>query len=368
MTAELKAVHAIVYRRPGTFAGWPANYGLWAWEDEIVCVFATGRLGKESKNLHLEDQHHAFTPAQARSLDGGLTWRTEPFRGHVPGARSLSADEHVTRDLEAGPNVDPARDLKTLRTPIDFSDSWQIVMAARTGISGRPMSWFYVSDNRARSWNGPFRFEGLQSQAEVLCARTDVIALARHDALFMLTAPKSDGKEGRVFCARTRDGGLTFASQGSVWDGHTGYAIMPASARLSDGTIYTVVRRSTYNENSLEAYRSTDLGRNWSYVGTPVSNTGFMGNPPALVAMPEGTLVLLYGFRDAPFGLRGVVSRDSGQTWSEPLVLRDDGGDADLGYPRAVARQDGKIVVVYYFNDRNGPERFIAASILDAHI
>ena len=368
MTARLKAVHAKVYRRPGTFAGWPANYGLWAWEDEIVCVFATGHLGEESKNLHLEDQHRAFTPAQARSLDGGLTWRAEPFQGDVPGARSLSADEHVTRDLEAGPNVDPARDLKTLRTPIDFSDGEQIVMAARTGISGRSMSWFYVSNDRARSWNGPFRFEGLQFQEEALCARTDVIALSRHDALFMLTAPRSDGKEGRIFCARTRDGGLNFAAQGFVWDGQTGYAIMPASVHLADGTIYTVVRRSTYNENSLEAYRSTDLGRNWSYVGTPVPNTGFMGNPPALVAMPDGTLVLLYGFRDAPFGLRGVVSRDNGQTWSEPLVLRDDGEDADLGYPRAVARQDGKIVVVYYFNDRNGPERFIAASILDAHI
>ena len=91
-------------------------------------------------------------------------------------------------------------------------------------------------------------------------------------------------------------------------------------------------------------------------------------NPPALVAMPDGTLVLLYGFRDAPFGLRAVVSCDNGQTWSGPLVLRDDGGDADLGYPRALVRQDGKIVVVYYFNDRNGPERFIAASVVDIPI
>lgn len=368
MIVEAKAVHAIVYRRPGTFAGWPANYGLWAWENEIVCVFATGHLGERSENLHLEDQHHAFTPAQARSLDGGLTWQAEPFQGQVPGALSLSADEHLIRLLKAGPNVDPARDLTTLRTPIDFSDGEQIVMAARTGISGHSVSWFYVSDNRARSWGGPFRFKGLEFQEDALCARTDVVALARHDALFMLTAPKSDGKEGRIFCARTRDGGLSFASQGFVWDEKTGYAIMPASVRLADGAIFTVVRRKTCNENSLEAYRSTDLGRNWLYVGTPVANTGSMGNPPALIALRNGTLVLLYGFRDAPFGLRGAVSRDSGQTWSEPFILRDDGGDADLGYPRAVARQDGKIVVVYYFNDRNGPERFIAASILEAYI
>lgn len=263
MTAKSEAVHTVVYRRPGTFAGWPANYGLWAWEDELVCVFATGRLREESENLHLEDQHHAFTPAQARSLDGGLTWRAEPFRGPVPGARSISADEHVTKDLEAGPNVDPARDLITLHIPIDFKDGAQVVMAARTGISGRSISWFYVSNNRARSWDGPFRFEGLNFQEPALCARTDIVPLGRHDALFMLTAPKADGKKGCVLCARTRDGGLRFALKGFVWNGQTGYAIMPASARLADGTIYTVVRRSADDRYSLQAYRSTDLGRNW---------------------------------------------------------------------------------------------------------
>lgn len=214
MTAKSEAVHTVVYRRPRTFAGWPANYGLWAWGDELVFVFATGRLGKQSENLHLEDQHHAFAAAQARSLDGGLTWLAEPFRGHVPGARSLSADEHVTKDLEAGPNVDPARDLTTLHIPIDFEDDEQVVMAARTGTSGRSISWFYVSSDRARSWKGPFRFEGLKCQEEALSARTDIISLGRHDALFMLTAPKAGGKEGRVFCARTRYGGLSLAAEG----------------------------------------------------------------------------------------------------------------------------------------------------------
>ena len=26
--------HVIVYREPGKFAGWPANYGMWAWDNE----------------------------------------------------------------------------------------------------------------------------------------------------------------------------------------------------------------------------------------------------------------------------------------------------------------------------------------------
>ncbi len=50
----------------------------------------------------------------------------------------------------------------------------------------------------------------------------------------------------------------------------------------------------------------------------------------------------------------------------EPAVLRDDGDDADLGYPCTLVRQDGKIIVVYLFNARDGPERFIAASTPDS--
>lgn len=34
-----------IYRRRGEFAGWPANYGLWSWGDEMLVVFARGKLG-----------------------------------------------------------------------------------------------------------------------------------------------------------------------------------------------------------------------------------------------------------------------------------------------------------------------------------
>ena len=364
MIDRFAAVHTVVYRRPGEFAGWPANYGLWAWGDEIVCVFVAGRLGPASGNLHLEDKSHPFPPVQARSRDGGLTWEAEAFQGSVPGARSLSADEHVEQSLKARGKITPARDLHPLATPVDFMDPELIVLAARTGISGQPTSWFYISGDHARSWTGPYKFEGLKLSGG-LSARTDIVPLGRRDALFMLTATKSDGEEGRVFCARTKDGALSFTFENFVWDGREGYAIMPASTRLSDGTIYTVVRRSEQRRTWLEAYRSPDQGRTWSFAGRPVPDTGFMGNPPALAKLADGRLVLVYGYRDPPFGIRGVISGDEGATWSDPIILRDDGGEPDLGYPRALVRPDGKIVIVYYFNQPDGPERFIAASIVD---
>ncbi|MEZ4727442.1 MAG: hypothetical protein R3E79_09940 [Caldilineaceae bacterium] len=34
--------HITIYREPGRFAGWPANYGIWHWGNEIVVGFTAG--------------------------------------------------------------------------------------------------------------------------------------------------------------------------------------------------------------------------------------------------------------------------------------------------------------------------------------
>ena len=65
---------------------------------------------------------------------------------------------------------------------------------------------------------------------------------------------------------------------------------------------------------------------------------------------------MTYGVPRRPFGIRARLSSDRGQTWSEPFSLRDDGGGHDIGYVRSVVRPDGKVVTVYYFHDRSGPD------------
>ena len=65
-------------------------------------------------------------------------------------------------------------------------------------------------------------------------------------------------------------------------------------------------------------------------------------------------------------GVRARLSSDGGRTWSEEIILRDDDGGTDIGYPRSVQRPDGKVVTVYYLWDkRSGPERYLAATIWD---
>ena len=40
--------HVIVYKEVGRYAGWPANYGIWSWGDEIVTGFTLGFHNNEA--------------------------------------------------------------------------------------------------------------------------------------------------------------------------------------------------------------------------------------------------------------------------------------------------------------------------------
>jgi len=64
--------------------------------------------------------------------------------------------------------------------------------------------------------------------------------------------------------------------------------------------------------------------------------------------------------------MRARLSGDDGKTWGDEITLRDDGAGRDIGYPQTVQREDGKIVTVYYFQDHEQPERYIAATIWEA--
>ena len=43
-----------------------------------------------------------------------------------------------------------------------------------------------------------------------------------------------------------------------------------------------------------------------------------------------------------------MISYDNCKTWSEEIILRDDGPDNDLGYPASVELKDNSILTIYY--------------------
>lgn len=78
--------------------------------------------------------------------------------------------------------------------------------------------------------------------------------------------------------------------------------------------------------------------------------------------------MLTYEHRAAPYGIRARFSDDEGARWSDPFILRSDGGNWDIGYTRNALRPDGKLVTVYYYNfEEHGP-RSIEATIWDPDV
>ena len=84
-----------------------------------------------------------------------------------------------------------------------------------------------------------------------------------------------------------------------------------------------------------------------------------------MVRLRDGRIVVTYGYRSSPQGIRAKISRDNGKTWADEIILRQDGRTWDLGYPQTIQRPDGKLVTIYYYTTEEIPEQHIAATIWD---
>jgi len=355
--------HVDIYHEKGRFAGWPANYGIWAWENEIVVGFTAGHLDPAG-GFHARDETRPFLPMQARSRDGGETWTVVSTPCRRPGGLGISADEHVAPDLRAARAwLEKGVDLPgPCPGDIRFTHPDFAMMFSRTGLGIGTRSWFYLSDDRCNRWAGPYNLPDFGLPG--IEARTDYIITGAEECLVFLTASKASGREGGgVFCARASDGGKHFELVGWVVQVEDGYAIMPSSVRLAGQDLRTAVRRRVGEQCFIDLYGSPDLGQTWQFIGRPIPDTGQGGNPPALTRLRDGRLVLTYGYRAKPFGIRARISEDQGQTWGKEIVLRSDAGNHDLGYPRTAERADGRLVTVYYYNNHAEGERYIAATL-----
>ncbi len=326
-----------VFKEPGRYGGWPANHGLWQWGDELVAGFQAAWY-KPATNDHAIDRSRPSEHWQARSLDGGTTWTVEK---QLP----FAAEKMVAR---------PA----PLTAPLDFTAPNFALMFLFGSLHVGP-SWFYVSNDRCRTWSGPFSFE--VEGVDKICTRTDLVILGPHDCLMFGSAAKADNKEGRVFCARTTDGGQHWKLVARIGEEPPeGFSIMPSTVRLPSGTLLTAVRNGKFR-NDITLFRSDDLGEHWTELGAATDDIG--GNPPAMVLLKDGRICLTYGCRRKPFGARARLSSDEGRTWGPEIMLRDDGLTGDLGYPRSVARPDGKVLTVYYFNGPRDEDRTIQGTL-----
>jgi len=352
---KLEIQHIEVSYEKGSFSGWPANFGAWSWGDELLVGFAKGNykdLGEERHNIDRDKPEvHLF----ARSLDGGKTWAIEdPSMDGILVARGTGL--HGTEPVY--PNrVEPT----DLIEPINFSHP-DFAMTMRFLNYNTGPSVLYYSYDRGHSWRGPFTL--VVSGMSNILARTDYIVLGHQTCMAFLSQSKADNHEGRPICTITHDGGLTWELISEIGPEPKGFGIMPSTVKLSGTKYITTIRRREDTHRWIDAWSSKDAGKTWTLLPPPIDDLG-EGNPPSLIKLKDGRLCLTYGVRAEPYRIAAKFSKDGGNTWSDEVVLRDDGAGRDIGYVRSLQRPDGKIVTLYYFHDKLRPERYIAATVWD---
>jgi hypothetical protein len=194
--------NVIVFKEDGRFGGWPANNGVWNWGDEILVGFSLGYLKANDRGHAIDSAKRSMTRF-ARSVDGGRTWRIE--RPTFP----------ETPDEEDQAAIEP-------KGGIDFAHP-DFAMAVRMISSSRGFSRFYYSYDRGKTWQGPFRLPTYDRKG--IAARTDYIVDGKRECTAFITASKEDGREGRVLCVRTIDGGKTWDAIGWIGPEPAGFPL-----------------------------------------------------------------------------------------------------------------------------------------------
>ena len=152
--------------------------------------------------------------------------------------------------------------------------------------------------------------------------------------------------EKRVGVAESLDDGVTWKwlseiplRKGDIQAYHELHAVEAAN-----GTLVVQIRNhNTEHKGWTLQTESTDGGRSWSEPH-PIC----FGLPSHLLKLRDGRLLMTYGYRRKPYGNRARLSEDHGATWSEEMVVSEDGADGDLGYPSTVELSGGAFLTVWY--------------------
>jgi hypothetical protein len=335
-------------------------------DGELLVAFrrAPSRVAlREKTESHIDPNSYLVL---VRSRDGGATWTKEP---------------ELIYAHEFGGSQDPC--LLQLRdgTLLCSSYGWAVLKPEAVPLLGprvnqnRPGTVFlggYLvrSTDGARSWQGPIYPPHIPPEINHDPYGRPLPAYNR-GAMY-------EGANGRIFWVvaamdsdpprKTSNHLLVSDDRGTTWRYSAPVAVdakvvfNEASAYVTPkGDVVAFLRTANFEDQACIA-RSSDGGKTFQ----PWEGMGFKGHPLQATRLPDQRVLLVYGYRHKPFGIRArILNAECTDYATAPeIVLRDDGGTTDIGYPWSVVVDERRVLVVYYFNLANGP-RHIAGTMLE---
>ncbi|MBN2560266.1 MAG: exo-alpha-sialidase [Phycisphaerae bacterium] len=143
---------------------------------------------------------------------------------------------------------------------------------------------------------------------------------------------------------RSMDHGTSWAFLSRMAVGYNETAI----ALLPNGRLLGALRTDASGISAAVAVAYSDNGgHTWA---DPKIVTRPNQHPADLLVLSNDRVLLTYGHRLSPQGVRGILSADGGRTFpsDREFVVCDDATSFDCGYPSSALLDDGRIVTVYY--------------------
>jgi len=126
------------------------------------------------------------------------------------------------------------------------------------------------------------------------------------------------------------------------------------------GDLVAFLRSESFGDQACIA-RSTDGGKTFKW-----ESMGFQGHPLQATRLPDKRVLLTYGYRHVPYGVRAkILNPECSDFKTAPeFVLRDDANNGDTGYSWSVVLDRRHALVVYYTNNDKTNVRHIEGTII----
>jgi hypothetical protein len=366
--------HRIIYRETRFHAAFPSIVRLS--DDSLLLAFRRARDG-----MWLLDNEKRKVANPLEVID-----HIDP-RSHIvlqrlapSGMRSLGEADILPVDPESGD-----QDASLLLLPGDdvllASFSWyplpasvSSLLASREAPGEKAKGCRYIywgshtSRRSGKSGNWTFHHNYLQPDGDfgqVISpdGSKTVVGATRGQALYRddeILLPVYGGPAEGCALFASKDGGASWHYRSLIARDDTIALQEPALCEDGQGGIVCFMRTAGA-EGRLATSHSKD-GISWS----PMKLHQLVGHPFHPLVLSDGRVLLSYGYRDKPYGIRARLLAHARQDPDDAneIIIRDDGLCPDLGYPWAVELENKKIMVSYYWTDEQGT-RHIAASWLE---
>ena len=353
--------HVVIYENPKFYAAFPSI--VKRADGELIVAFRRAPERTAFGERHTEHTDPNSYLVLVRSKDNGQTWSKEPelifahpFGGSQDPCMVQLRDGTILCTSYAWARLDPAAITK-LKQPISKHGNFVFLGG-----------YLVKSIDGGKSWERPFIPPALEFEpnhdifgSKIPAYNRGALCEGRNGNLYWAVAASRTNAPGRTSLHL-----LASTNKGANWS-YSSVMAEDDKVEFNETSVYETpardlvafIRTANYGDQTVIA-RSKDGGKSFTWKGA-----GFRGHPHHAIRLPDNRVLLVYGYRHAPFGIRARIlnAECTDAETSKEIILREDGGNVDLGYPWATLVSDKEALVVYYFNKANGP-RHIAGTFL----